>query len=139
MSRSGGTWLVLAATVLCCALGGGCSKSDGDGEAAKNLKKYNVLLVTLDTTRVDYLSCYDASKGELTPNFDAVAADAVRFEFAIAQSAGTPMSHASILTGLNPYQHGVRVISAGGGYKLARSPCPSTTASSTASTRSTTG
>ena len=108
---------VVAACVLYCALGGGCSKSDGDG-SPKDLRKHNVLLVTLDTTRVDYLSCYDASKGELTPNFDAVAADAVRFEFAIAQAAGTPMSHASILSGLNPYQHGVRVISAAGGYRL---------------------
>jgi arylsulfatase A-like enzyme len=122
MSRVSGIASAVAACVLCCALGGGCSQSDGDGVAgggsAKNLKKHNVLLVTLDTTRVDYLSCYDASKGELTPNFDAVAADAVRFDFAIAQSAGTPMSHASILSGLNPYQHGVRVISAAGGYKL---------------------
>ncbi len=122
MLRLSGIGSVVSACVLCCALGGGCSKPDGDGSAgvrsSKNLKKHNVLLVTLDTTRVDYLSCYDASKGELTPNFDAVAAEAVRFEFAIAQSAGTPMSHASILTGLNPYQHGVRVISAAGGYKL---------------------
>jgi len=121
MLRGGRIGLVIGGCVLCGALGGGCSKSDGEGVGggvAKDLKKHNVLLVTLDTTRVDYLSCYDASKGELTPNFDAVAADAVRFEFAIAQSAGTPMSHASILSGLNPYQHGVRVISAAGGYKL---------------------
>jgi arylsulfatase A-like enzyme len=122
MLRRGRIGLVIGVCVLFCALGGGCSKPDGDGAAgggsAKNLTKHNVLLVTLDTTRVDYLSCYDASKGELTPNFDAVAADAVRFDFAIAQSAGTPMSHASILSGLNPYQHGVRVISAAGGYRL---------------------
>ena len=125
MLRISGIGSVVGTWLLFCALGGGCSKPDGSGGdasvgflSAKNLKKHNVLLVTLDTTRVDYLSCYDASKGELTPNFDAVAADAVRFEFAIAQSAGTPMSHASILTGLNPYQHGVRVISAAGGYKL---------------------
>lgn len=112
---------IVAACLLCGAALGGCSKPDGSTprELSKELKKHNVLLVTLDTTRVDYLSCYDPSKGELTPMLDAVAADAVRFEFAIAQSAGTPMSHASILAGLNPYQHGVRVISAPGGYKLA--------------------
>lgn len=125
MSYLGRIGSVVAACVLCCTLGGGCSKPDSsDGHknegarSAANLKKHNVLLVTLDTTRADYLSCYDASKGELTPNIDALAADAVRFEFAISQSAGTPMSHASILSGLNPYQHGVRVISAAGGYRL---------------------
>ena len=96
----------------------GCSKSDGPDKTAPAKRDYNVLLITLDTTRVDYLSCYDPSKAGLTPNIDAVAADGVRFEFTISQSAGTPMSHASILTGLNPYQHGVRVISAAGGYKL---------------------
>jgi arylsulfatase A-like enzyme len=37
---------------------------------------------------------------------------------AISPSASTPASHASILTGLNPYQHGVRVIYAEDGYRL---------------------
>ena len=125
MKRIPGTaYAVLLCVLIGLALAPGCSRS-GDTAASSPGKKggeaahdYNVLLITLDTTRVDYLSCYDSSKGELTPNIDAIAADGVRFDFAIAQSSGTPMSHASILTGLNPYQHGVRVISAAGGYKL---------------------
>jgi len=120
-SRQKGVFILVVSSA---ALFSGCSRNRDSASDSKsttpsaNLKRHNVLLVTLDTTRVDYLSCYDSSKGELTPTFDAVAADGVRFDFAISQSAGTPMSHASILTGLNPYQHGVRVISAAGGYKL---------------------
>lgn len=83
----------------------------------ENPSTYNVLLVTLDTTRLDHLGCYGAPNNP-TPHLDALAAEGVRFNLAISPSAATPISHASILTGLNPYQHGVRVIYAGGGYEL---------------------
>jgi arylsulfatase A-like enzyme len=69
----------------------------------------SLLLVTLDTTRVDHLGCYGSERTK-TPHFDALAADGVRFENALAQAAITPASHASILTGLYPHHHGVRVI-----------------------------
>ncbi len=78
----------------------------------------SVLLVTLDTTRVDYLSCYGASGKQRTEHFDALAREGCRFDFAISASPATPMSHASILTGLNPYQHGLRVMAAATGYRL---------------------
>ncbi|MBU0755757.1 MAG: sulfatase-like hydrolase/transferase, partial [Planctomycetes bacterium] len=42
-------------------------------------------------------------------HLDALAADGVLFEHAISTSAITPMSHASIFTGLNPNRHGLRV------------------------------
>ena len=77
----------------------------------------NVLLVTLDTTRLDRLGCYGGRK-ELTPNLDALAADGVRFDAAYSASGSTPQSHASILTGLYPFQHGLRVIYAPSGYRL---------------------
>jgi arylsulfatase A-like enzyme len=77
----------------------------------------NVLLVTLDTTRADRLSCYGYAQ-PTTPAMDAVAADGVRFEMAIAQAALTPVSHASILTGLLPPHHGLRVLYAESGYRL---------------------
>jgi hypothetical protein len=69
----------------------------------------NVLLVTLDTTRADYLGCY-GYRESITPNLDRLAAESVIFDQAIAQAAVTPVSHASILTGLNPYHHGLRVL-----------------------------
>ena len=77
----------------------------------------NVLLVTLDTTRVDRFSSYGHPL-PLTPTFDALAADGVRFEHAQVSAALTPVSHATILTGLEPYGHGLRVLVAGSGDRL---------------------
>jgi arylsulfatase A-like enzyme len=68
----------------------------------------NVLLITLDTTRADRLGCYGYDGGT-SPNIDALAADAVRFERAMATAAVTPISHASILTGRYPHHHSLRV------------------------------
>ncbi len=82
----------------------------------------NVLLITLDTTRPDYFSCYGS--GNRTPGFDALARVGARFEAALSTSAVTPVAHASILTGLNQYQHGLRVLSAESGFRL---PTSSTT------------
>ncbi|ANM28456.1 hypothetical protein ABI59_00665 [Acidobacteria bacterium Mor1] len=68
----------------------------------------NVLLISLDTTRADYLGCY-GRPGGVTPNLDRLAAEGIRFERAYSTAGITPVSHASLLTGLNPYRHGVRV------------------------------
>ena len=65
----------------------------------------NVLLITLDTTRADALSCYGGRAA--TPNLDRLAALGARFEFAHAHAVVTLPSHASILTGLYPSQHGI--------------------------------
>ena len=86
---------------LVAALVPGCS---GDSTA----DRMNVLLITLDTTRPDRMSCYGGQPG-LTPTIDAFADDGVRFERAISTAGITPMSHSSILTGLNNYAHGMRV------------------------------
>ena len=80
----------------------------------------NVLLVTLDTTRPDYMSAYGYEAGH-TPNFDAIGIEGARFDMAISASAVTPVSHASILTGEYPYNHGLRVLSAKGGARLPES------------------
>lgn len=100
----------LGAALIC----GSCSRTPKEQESPKD---YNVLLVTLDTTRADRLGCYEHSR-ETSPHLDALADDGVKFELAIAQAAQTPTSHASILTGLNPYQHGLRVMYAAKGYRL---------------------
>jgi len=69
----------------------------------------NVVLITLDTTRADHLGCYGYAK-DTSPNLDALARQGVLFERAISSAAVTPVSHASILTGLHPYSHGLRVL-----------------------------
>ena len=73
----------------------------------------NVLLITIDTLRGDALSCEGGPAA--TPNLDRLAASGVRFDFAHAHAVITLPSHTSILTGLYPYQHGVRENS---GYRL---------------------
>ena len=73
----------------------------------------NVLLITIDTLRADALSCEGGPAS--TPTLDRLAASGVRFDFAHAHAVITLPSHTSILTGLYPYQHGVRENS---GYRL---------------------
>lgn len=82
-----------------------------------NSNKVNVLLITMDTTRADYLSCYGSSMAD-TPNLDALGADGVRFNMTLSASSVTPVSHATILTGEYPYNHGLRVLFARGGFRL---------------------
>jgi len=68
---------------------------------------YNVLLITLDTTRADHLGCY-GHKPARTPNIDRLAREGVRFARAYCPAPLTLPSHASIMTGLYPVTHGVR-------------------------------
>jgi arylsulfatase A-like enzyme/tetratricopeptide (TPR) repeat protein len=66
----------------------------------------NVLLVTIDTLRADALGSYGGRAA--TPNLDALAAHGARFTFAHSHAVVTLVSHASILTGTYPYEHGIR-------------------------------
>ena len=66
----------------------------------------NVVLISLDTTRADYLGCYGHT-GSTTPNIDAVAAEGVLFENVVAPVPLTLPSHVSMLTGTSPPYHGV--------------------------------
>ncbi len=84
--------------------------------------RWNVLLVTLDTTRADAIGCYGAA-AKNTPHLDRLAAEGTRFDLAISTSAFTPISHASILTGLDNRHHDLRVI-AGVGLDLLSNTVP---------------
>ena len=66
----------------------------------------NVLLVTIDTLRGDALGTYGGEAA--TPNVDRLAARGMKFTFAHAHAVVTLPSHASILTGRYPFEHGVR-------------------------------
>ena len=67
-----------------------------------------MLLVTLDTTRADRLGCYGYAAG-LTPHLDGLAASGVRFDAAYSPSPMTLPAHTTLLTGLEPPSHGVRL------------------------------
>ena len=68
--------------------------------------RLNVILVTLDTTRADHVGCYGYRAG-LTPALDSLAESGVVFERAYAPVPLTLPSHASLLTGLYPPEHGL--------------------------------
>jgi arylsulfatase A-like enzyme/Flp pilus assembly protein TadD len=67
----------------------------------------NVLLITLDTTRADYLGCYGGTAAQ-TPNLDRVAREGALFRRCSTSTVMTLPSHCSIMTGLYPFVHGVR-------------------------------
>jgi len=67
----------------------------------------NVVLITMDTTRADALSCY-GQKGIRTPTLDGLAAASHRFQVVYTPVPQTLPAHVSILTGLYPFHHGVR-------------------------------
>ncbi len=75
--------------------------------ACRNRERPSLLLITLDTTRADHLGAYGYGR-DTSPNLDRLAAGGVRFVSVMSQAAVTPVSHASILTGLQPYHHGLR-------------------------------
>jgi len=69
-------------------------------------QKPNILLITIDTLRPDRLSCYGSTLVK-TPNIDKLALAGVLFNRAFAHNPLTLPSHANILLGTTPLQHGV--------------------------------
>ena len=67
----------------------------------------DLLLVTLDTTRADALGSYGAKAGS-TPALDGLAAAGLRFARAYSPAPLTLPAHASLFTGLEPAEHGLR-------------------------------
>jgi arylsulfatase A-like enzyme len=67
----------------------------------------SIVLFTLDTTRADHLGCYGFDKAR-TPRLDELAAAGTRFALARTTCPLTLPAHSSILTGLEPFRHGVR-------------------------------
>lgn len=101
-------FLALALTVLVATACSGPSGTDsagvdGDAVAAGH---HPVIVVLMDGVRVDHLGSYGAPTGS-TPNLDAFAEGAVRFDWAFAQSPEAHASLASLLTGLYPTTHGL--------------------------------
>lgn len=66
-----------------------------------------VILISIDTLRSDHLPAY-GYKGVATPNIDALRTDSILYEHAYSHVPLTLPSHASILTGMLPADHGVR-------------------------------
>jgi arylsulfatase A-like enzyme/Flp pilus assembly protein TadD len=93
MRRSIAVAMLIAIGVAACG-----RKPENAGQPAKP----NILLVTIDTFRADRLGA------GVAPALDRLAASAVQFTSARAAVPLTLPSHATILTGLLPPEHGVR-------------------------------
>jgi arylsulfatase A-like enzyme/tetratricopeptide (TPR) repeat protein len=76
--------------------------------AGEGVRKPNVVLFTLDTTRADHIACYGYPKVK-TPVLDGLARRGVLFEQAATATPLTLPSHCTIMTGMFPTYHGVRV------------------------------
>jgi arylsulfatase A-like enzyme/Flp pilus assembly protein TadD len=104
--RSGARWLGLAVGSIAVIAVVLFWRARGGGFALEPVADQNVLLVTIDTLRADALSSYGGPAR--TPNIDRLAAGGARFTFAHSHTVVTLPSHTSILSGLLPYEHGMR-------------------------------
>jgi arylsulfatase A-like enzyme/Tfp pilus assembly protein PilF len=73
-----------------------------------NAAGLNVLLISVDTLRADHLGCYGNDAAD-TPNIDALAESGIRFDQAVSAAPITLVSHTTLMTGLDPPVHGVRL------------------------------
>ncbi len=104
-----GVWLVCTGGAI---VGAGKTASYVEGLAQVEVESSgaagsspNLLVVVLDTLRADRVGVYGES--ELTPNLDRLAESSYIYENAISTAPWTLPSHASLLTGLYPEDHGV--------------------------------
>lgn len=97
--------IVALALVLCSVAAIYLYRSSSPAKISVHLNKPNILLITIDTIRPDYLSCYGGSNS--TPNIDQIAKNGILFENAFTSIPLTFPSHTTILSGLFPTNHGI--------------------------------
>jgi arylsulfatase A-like enzyme len=88
--------------VLCLLLLAGCVRDWRVGDR----QPPNILLIVVDTLRADHLGCYGYERPTST-NIDILADMGTVFDRAYSHSPWTMPSVASILTGLEPRDHGI--------------------------------
>ncbi len=89
------------------AVFGAPSPDRGTGETRRSATNGpNLLFVTLDTCRADHLGVYGYRR-QTSPNIDRMAKDGVVFTEAFTVATYSAPSHATMLTGLYPRQHGL--------------------------------
>ena len=76
------------------------------GRFAKKVR--HIILISIDTCRADYLSCY-GYRLKTTPNIDALANESILFENVVTPSPLTLPAHSTMLTGTIPPYHGARM------------------------------
>jgi arylsulfatase A-like enzyme/Flp pilus assembly protein TadD len=102
----GGRKRWLAAALAAAFVFGACRRQDSRA-AAVSSPRPDVLLITVDTLRADALG-YSGNARAATPYIDRLASEGRAYLQAHAHNVMTLPSHANILTGRYPYEHGVR-------------------------------
>ena len=86
----------------------GCHREQAGNSATGNRQPSdNIILITIDTLRADSVG-YAGNTHVKTPFLDSLASRGIVFTNAHAHNVVTLPSHVNILTGLYPWQHGVR-------------------------------
>jgi arylsulfatase A-like enzyme/Flp pilus assembly protein TadD len=88
--------------LLVATLAGACHPKPKEAQAPRD-----VILITIDTLRADALG-FNGNTRVKTPFLDSLAARGTVFRNAHAHNVVTLPSHTNILTGLYPWQHGIR-------------------------------
>ena len=96
----------LAAALAAAFLSSACGRPAAPA-AAISSRRPDILLVTIDTLRSDALG-YAGNARAATPNIDRLAGEGRAYLQAHAHNVMTLPSHANILTGRYPYEHGIR-------------------------------
>jgi arylsulfatase A-like enzyme/tetratricopeptide (TPR) repeat protein len=97
--------MIFSMRILCRTLGLLCLLSPAGLRAAG--ERPDLLLVSIDTLRVDRLGCMGYPL-PTSPVLDALAKRGLLFPGAVTPAPLTLPAHATMLTGLEPWEHGVR-------------------------------
>jgi len=96
-------WIALVVISVAAGTGlGGCDEMERNRYGTSE----NLVLVTVDTLRSDFLGVY-GHETPVSPNIDLMASRSLIFERAYSTAPFTAPSHASILTAQHPSTHGV--------------------------------
>jgi choline-sulfatase len=110
MAKPALRWSFAAALVTAAAAYGWWVTRVPNGPTARNASTpntFNLLVITLDTTRADRLGAYGFADAG-TPVLDRLAREGARFTHATSSAPLTLPSHSSMFTGRFPPVHGVR-------------------------------
>ena len=91
--------IIVAAVIL--------KMAESKGKSTPDARGYNLLVITLDTTRCDRIGVYGHSAAK-TPNIDSLAQKGIMFSNCYSPAPLTLTAHASLFTGEYPFNHGVR-------------------------------
>ena len=72
------------------------------------VKPPNIVLISIDTLRWDYLETYGYPEKDISPSVSWLAENGIVFDQAVVSAGTTVPSHGTMLTGLYPRMHGAR-------------------------------